>query len=114
MNKWIYNYYTNIQVELIKFGGEDLYKYLLQLIRRVWNKESLPDEWRMGILCPIHKKGDPLDCKNYQGISLLSSTYKVLSNILYSCLLPFVKKESGSYQAGFRGGKSTTDQIFSL
>jgi hypothetical protein len=25
----------NIQVKLIKFGGQDLYKYLLQLIRRV-------------------------------------------------------------------------------
>jgi hypothetical protein len=37
-----------------------------------------------------------------------------LSNILYARLLPFVKKEVGSYQAGFWGGKSTTDQIFSL
>jgi sorting nexin-29 len=101
-------------VEIIKLGGEDLYKYLLQLIRRVWNEESLPDEWRMGILCPIHKKGEPLDCKNYRGISLLSSAYKILSNILYARILPFVEKELGSYQAGFRGGKSTTDQIFSL
>jgi hypothetical protein len=103
-----------IQVKLIKSGGEDLYKYLLQLIRRVWNEESLLDEWMMGILGSIHNKGDPLDCKKYQGIFLLSFAYKILSNILYAHLLPFVEKELGSYQAGFQGGKSTTDQIFSM
>jgi hypothetical protein len=47
-------------------------------------------------------------------ISLLSSAYKILSNILYARLLSFVKKELGSYKAGFWGGKSTIDQIFSL
>jgi hypothetical protein len=54
----------NIHVELIKMGGYDQHKYLYGLIKRVWQVETLPEEWRKGILCPIHKKGDPLDSKN--------------------------------------------------
>jgi sorting nexin-29 len=40
--------------------------------------------------------------------------YKVFSNILYIRLKPYVKEVTGSYQCGFRGGKSTTDHIQAL
>jgi hypothetical protein len=50
----------NIQFEHIKMGGYDLH----ELIRRVWQEEMLPEEWRKGTLCPVHKKGEPLDCKS--------------------------------------------------
>jgi sorting nexin-29 len=40
--------------------------------------------------------------------------YKVFSNILYTRLKPYVEKVTGSYQYGFREGKSTTDQIQAL
>jgi len=34
------------------------------------------------IIVPVYKKGDKTDCSNDMGISLLSTTYKMLSNIL--------------------------------
>jgi len=40
--------------------------------------------------------------------------YKVLSNMLYTRLKPYVEEVTGSYQCGFREGKSTTDQIQAL
>jgi len=41
------------------------------MINLIWEKEILPEEWNLSILCPVFKKGDVLDTKNYKGISLL-------------------------------------------
>jgi hypothetical protein len=53
-----------------------------ELIRLIWNKEELPHQWKESVVVSIHKKGDKTDCINYRGISLLSTSYKILSNIL--------------------------------
>jgi hypothetical protein len=42
-----------------------------KLIKSVWNKEELPEEWKESITVPIYKKDD---CSNYRGISFLSVT----------------------------------------
>ena len=77
----------------------------------IWNKEELPEEWKESIIVPIHKKGDKTDCNNYRGISLLSTTYKILSNILLSRLIPFAEEIMGDHHCGFRRNRSTTDHI---
>ena len=56
----------------------------------------------------------PLNCTNYRGISLLNIAYKILSAVLRERLKPFVNNLIGPYQCGFRPGKSTIDQIFTL
>jgi len=71
-----------------------------------------PNEWKESIIVPIHKKGDKTDCNNYRGISLLPTTYKILSNILLSRLIPNVKEIIGDHQCGFQRNRSTIDQIF--
>ena len=74
----------------------------------------MPSDWSPSVLCPVLKKGDATNCANYRGISLLSIAYKILSSVLCERLKPFVNKLIGSYQCGFRPGKSTIDQIFTL
>jgi hypothetical protein len=54
------------------------------------------------------------DCNNYRGISLLPTTYKILSNILLSRLIPYAEEIMGDHQGGFRRNKSTTDHIFCI
>ena len=66
------------------------------------------------MITPIYKKGDKKDCKNYRGISVLNVSYKILSFILCERLKPFLNNIIGEYQCGFRPGKSTSDQIFTL
>jgi len=63
------------------------------------------------VLCPIYKKGDVMDCQNYRGISLLNTSYTVLSNLILNKLKPYTKEIVGEYQADFTVGKSTTDYI---
>jgi sorting nexin-29 len=78
----------------------------------IWNKEELPHQWKESIVVPIHKKGDKTDCSNYRGIPLLSTSYKILLNILLARLTPYVDEIMGDHQCGFWHNRSTTDQIF--
>jgi hypothetical protein len=103
-----------ILAELIQAGGEMLLSAIHKLINSIWNKEELPDQWKESIIVPIHEKGVKTDCNNYHGISLLSTSYTVLSNILLSRLSPYVDEIIGNHQCGFRRNRSTTDQIFSI
>jgi hypothetical protein len=94
--------------ELIQAGGRGiLHSEIHKLITLTWNKEELPHQW-----IPIHEKGDKTDCSNYQGISLLSTSYKILPNILLSGLIPYADEIIWDNQCGFRRNRSTTDQIF--
>ena len=56
-------------------------------------------------------QGDKTDYSNYRGISLLSTTYIILSNILQSKLTPNTEEIIGYHQCGFGRNKSTTDRI---
>jgi len=60
----------------------------------------LPDEWQELIIVLIYK-GDKPDCSNYRGITLLASTYKILSNILLSRLTPNADEIIGYLQCNF-------------
>jgi hypothetical protein len=41
------------------------------------------------------------DCNNYRGISLLSTSYNILSNILLSRLVLYIAEIIGDHQYGF-------------
>jgi len=97
--------------ELIQTGGNTL-RSEIQIINSVRNKKKLPQQWKESVVVPIHKKGDKTDCSNYRGMSLLTTTYKILSSILVSRLTPYVKEIIGDHQRGFRRNRPTADQIF--
>jgi hypothetical protein len=98
--------------ELILAGGETLRSEIHKVIRLIWNKEKLPHQWKESIVIPIYKKSDKTDCSNYRDISLLSSSYKILSNVLLARLTPYADEVTGSHQCGFRCNKLKTYQIF--
>jgi hypothetical protein len=103
-----------ILAELYQAGGEILVSVVHNLITSIWNKEELPDQWKESIIVPIHKIGDKTDCNNYRGISLLSTSYNILTNILLSRLSPYLDEITGDHQCGFRHNRSTTDQVFCI
>jgi hypothetical protein len=74
----------------------------------IWNKEELRHQWKESILISIHKMGDKTD--GSCGI-LLSTSYKILSNIHLSRLILYVDEIVGDHQCGFRCNRSMTDQI---
>jgi hypothetical protein len=85
-----------IPAELTKAGGRKIHSEIHKPLNSIWNKE-----WEEPIIVPIYKKGDKTDCTNYTVISLLPSTYKILSNILLSRLTPYAQEIIGDHQCGF-------------
>jgi hypothetical protein len=94
-----------ILAELIQAGGNILRSKIHKLINCIWNKDEFPDQWEKSIIVPIYKKGDKTDCSSHRGISILSTSYKILSNILLSTLTPFVEEIIGDHQCGFRSNR---------
>jgi hypothetical protein len=86
---------------LIKAAGGAIYSEIHKLFIFVWNKEEMPEEWKESITVPIYKNGEKTDCSNYWGVSLLLTTYKVLSNILLSRLTPYTEEIIGDLKCGF-------------
>jgi sorting nexin-29 len=74
----------------------------------------MPSDWQRSIICPIDKKGDKLVCNNYRGISPLCVPYKLFTSILRDRLEPLAERIISEYQAGFRKGRSTIEQIFTV
>jgi hypothetical protein len=64
--------------------------------------------------CTNSWKGDKTNCNNYRGISLLSTAYRILSNILRAMLIPYGNEVIGNHQWGFpfRRNRCITEQIF--
>ena len=53
-------------------------------------------------------------CQNHHTVSLISHPSKVMLKILLNRLKPQAEKIIAEEQAGFRMGRSTTEQIFNL
>jgi hypothetical protein len=96
-----------IPTELIQAGGEILRSQVHEIINFTWDKEKLPDSWKEFIIEAVHKKGDKIDCTNYCEITLLSTSYKILFNILLSRLSLYIDRIIGDHQWGFRCNRST-------
>jgi hypothetical protein len=107
LKKYISPGCDQIPAELIQAGGKILLSAIHKFINSVSNKEELPDQWKESIIVPVHKRV-------YRGISLLSSSYNILSDSLLSRLSPYMMKLFGDHQCRFRHNRSTTDQIFCI
>jgi hypothetical protein len=97
---------------LIKAGGSTIRYEIHKLNNSIVNKKEMPEERMESIIAHIYKKGDTTDCINYNDISLLSTTNKILSTIMLSRLTPYSEEIIGGHQCGFQRNRSTTDHIF--
>jgi hypothetical protein len=71
--------------------------YIIYNLQKEKIIKTMLHQWKESIVVPIHKKGDKTDCSNYRGISSLSTSYKMLSNILFSRLIRYVDEIIGDH-----------------
>lgn len=98
------------------FGEEIIEKRLGKIMKRVWNGEGVPEDWKMAVIVPLYKKGNKEETKNYRGISLLATAYKVYTEVLRERLVKEMEEKNilPEGQAGFRKKRSTIDNIYIL
>lgn len=72
----------NLNAELFKADPELSARILQPLFTAVWEQERVPDDWTIGTIIKIHKKGPLSDCNNWRGVTLLSTPSKILAKII--------------------------------
>ena len=103
-----------IHGKIFKNCSESL-AYPLSLILKVsYNTGSLPNEWKLANVVPIHKKGGKDDIKNYRPISLTCLVMKLFERILKEELLLRTSHLLDSRQHGFLNLKSCSTNMISF
>ena len=87
---------------------------LMLICNKIWKTGEWPSQWTQSLVITLPKKGNLQQCNNYRTISLISHASKVMLRILLNRLKPQAEIIIAEEQAGFRAGRSTTEQIFNL
>ena len=96
----------SIPPDVLKHGKQTILQPLHELLCLCWEQGHIPKDMRDANIVTLYKnKGDHSDCKNYSGISLLSSVGKVFARVtltrlqnLASQVYPSVASEPGGPQ----------------
>jgi len=69
---------------------------IYELVRQIWEEESIPEEWKETIIVPVHKRGYRDRCENCRGIALGNAAYKFCQIYYWEKLNNILKKLWGS------------------
>ena len=87
---------------------------LTEICNRIWRTGEWPTPWTQSLIITLPKKGNLQLCQNYRTINLISHSSKVMLKVILNRLKPQAEEIIAEDQAGFRVGRSTTEQIFNL
>ena len=105
-----------IQNEAWIEGIEEMKEQVLECLNKIWNGDRVPEEWKIGRIVPIFKKGDKKKVENYRGITLMDTGYKLYAEILRRKLEEELEEHQvlDRIQMGFRRKKGTAEAIYVL
>ena len=77
---------------------------------------TIPSDWKHANVCPVYKKGDKHDPKNYRPIFLTCIRCKLCEHIIASSLMKHLEESNILYdlQHGFRSSRSCETQLISF
>ena len=104
----------NITAEVLKTDIRFATDWLYDLFHKIWNAETIPEEWCRGLIVKLPKKGDRTQCTNWRGVTLLSVPSKIFCKIIHMRLSDAIDTILRKEQAGFRPGVGCIDHIFTL
>ena len=86
-------------------------KVILALFNAILKSGEIIPDWIIGLMVPIHKKGDKSDPGNYRGITLMSCLGKLFIAILNNRLIAYATENNilSISQLGFVAGNRCSD-----
>ena len=104
---------SDIPIVVIKHCAQIIAPTLSKLYNSCMSRGTFPDELKLGVITPIHKKGPKDDVGSYRPISTLPIFGKIFEKILYSRIYNFMSqyKIICDTQFGFRQNHSTSHAI---
>ena len=103
-----------IPEELVQAGREDAITVLTTICNKTCQTGKWPIMWTQSLIIALPKKGNLQQCQKYRTISLISHPSKVMLKITLNRLKPQAENIIAGEQAGFRAGRSTTEEVFNL
>jgi len=104
----------NLTPEIFKTYLHTIANILEPLLKKVWDSEQIPNEWKQGLIIQLPNKGDLIECLNWTEITLLNTICKILATIIYNRLKEELELKMTPEQAGFWPNKSCANHINTL
>ena len=90
---------------------------LLKFLNLSWNRQKLPEQWKISIIKPIKKpEKNPEEINSYRPIALTSCICKIMEKMIGDRLRWFLEKNEllNYFQSGFRKNHNTIDHVIRL
>lgn len=102
-----------IPAYFVKRTASTLLEPLLYLFNRCLIYAFVPQQWKIGVIVPVFKKGDRSNCKNYRPISLTSTFSRIFEIIICQKITAYLLDHSllSESQFGFLPGRSSCQQM---
>jgi hypothetical protein len=95
---------------MVKSGGLVIVECMVRLFNVCINIGNAPEDWRSAIVVPLFNgKGDKKECKNYRGISLLSTPGKLYRRVLIESVREITEVHIRDEPGVFRRGRGCVD-----
>lgn len=104
-----------IYPEFLKHAGPNTIRWLAVFFSKILETGILPSAFKVTKIIAVLKPGKPTDkAESYRPIALLSICYKLFERIIFNRIYPAINEHIPVEQAGFRAGRSCTDQTMAL
>lgn len=102
-----------INSKILKRTKHAISEMLCHIFQQSLSLGEVPDDWKVGKIIPVPKKGPPSSCRTYRPISLTSVCSKIMEHIIYSHTVKFLLSVNffTPNQHGFRRGFSCDTQL---
>ena len=102
-----------INAKMLKNTKSIVSTLLCHIFQQSLSSGVVPEDWRVGKIVPVPKKGPSSLCSSYRPISLTSVCSKLMEHVIYSNIVKFLVSNNffHSSQHGFRSGFSCDTQL---